>query len=157
MLFEIQNQIFVSIRCPRGLSSQRSSVIIWFEMSDVLITHLRHAHKYSSLTCWNLLQMQDPVASRSVLIRFRSSAHPAGPNGPSCLDLKIYVPFCFRNKDPYPYGIPYPCPYPWLRPAQCSLSSFPVFVLILLRIQLFGFALVIILSLGWIWEALRQK
>ena len=26
-------------------------------------------------------------------IRFRSSAHPAGPNGPSCLDLNIYLHF----------------------------------------------------------------
>ena len=82
---------------------------------------------------------------------FRSSAHPAGPNEPSCLDLDIYLPFRLRNKDPYPYGNPYPCPYPWLRPAQCSLSSFPVFILILIRIQLSGFALVIILSLGVNW------
>ena len=79
---------------------------------------------------------------------FRSSAHPAGPNEPSCLDLNIYLPFCLRNKDPYPYGNPYPYPYPWLHPAQCSLSSFPVFILILMRIQLSGFALVIVLSLG---------
>lgn len=34
VLFEIQNQIFVPIKCTRGLSSQRSSVIIWFEMFD---------------------------------------------------------------------------------------------------------------------------
>ena len=81
---------------------------------------------------------------------FRSSAHPAGPNEPSCLDLNIYLPICLRNKDPYPFGssYPYPYPYPWLHPAQCSLSSFLVFVLILMRIQLSGFALVIVLSLS---------
>ena len=82
---------------------------------------------------------------------FRSSAHPAGPNEPSCLDLNIYLPICLRNKGPYPYGSPYPYPYPWLHPAQCSLSSFLVFILILMRIQLSGFALVIILSLGVNW------
>ena len=28
---------------------------------------------------------------------FRSSAHPAGPNEPSCLELNIYVAFCFKH------------------------------------------------------------
>ena len=88
---------------------------------------------------------------------FRSCAHPAGPNEPSCLDLNIYLPFCLRNKDPYPYGNPYPYAYPWLRPAQCSLSLFPVFILILIRIQLSGFALVIILSLGVNWGGASAK
>ena len=84
---------------------------------------------------------------------FRSSALPAGPNELSCLDLNIYLHFCLRNKGPYPYGNPYPYPYPWLHPAQCSLSAFLVFILILMRIQLSGFALVIILSLGVNWGA----